>query len=111
MIQFIFTDILMLSMGAVLYLMVRALQRIAEEPPEEKNFLDRWAHSDIPERMDAALNNFLLKFLRKMKILILKLDNILSKELRKIKPEENSAKPIIDFKEIAGQKEEDTTEE
>jgi len=46
-----------------------------------------------------------------MKILILKLDNILSKELRKIKPEENSAKPIIDFKEIAGQKEEDTTEE
>jgi len=93
----------MLSLGAVLYLMVRALPRIAEEPSEKKNFLDRWAHSDIPEKMDAALNNFLLKFLRKVKIFILKIDNMLSKELRKIKPKENGAEPVIDFKEIAGQ--------
>lgn len=93
----------MLSLGAVLYLMVRALPRIVEEPPEKKNFLDRWAHSDIPEKMDAALNGFLVKFLRKVKILILKLDNMLSKELRKIKPEENGAKPVIDFKEMIEQ--------
>jgi hypothetical protein len=103
MIQFIFTDIFMLSLGAVLYLMVRALPRIAEEPSEKKNFLDRWAHSDIPEKMDTALNGFLLKFLRKVKILVLKVDNALSKELRKIKSEENGAKPAIDFKEILGQ--------
>ena len=105
MIQFIFTDILMLSLGVVLYLMVRALPRIAEEPSEKKNFLDRLAHSDIPEKMDAILNIFLLKFLRKVKILVMKLDNMLSRGLRKIKPEENGAKPAIDFKEIAEQKE------
>ena len=102
----------MLSLGAVLYLMVRALPRITEEPSEKKNFLDRWAHSDVPEKMDAAFNVFLLKFLRRVKIFVLKLDNMLSKELRKIKSEEHSAKPVIDFKEIAGQKkEEDITEE
>jgi len=112
MVQFIFTDILMLSLGAVLYLMVRALPRITEEPSEKKNFLDRWAHSDVPEKMDAAFNVFLLKFLRRVKIFVLKLDNMLSKELRKIKSEEKDAKPIIDFKEIAGQKkDEDQAEE
>jgi hypothetical protein len=100
MLQFIFTDIFMLSLGAVLYLMVRALPRIAEEPSEKKNFLDRWAHSDVPERMDAALNSFLFKFLKKVKIFILKLDNMLSKELRKIKSEGNGANSAIDFKEM-----------
>ena|SRR5271157_3502795 len=106
MLQFIFTDIFMLSLGAILYLMVRALPRIVEEPLEKKNFLDEWAHSDIPEKMDAMLNGFLFKFLRKVKILILKLDNTLSKELRKIKSEENGVKPTIDFKEMAEQKKE-----
>ena len=103
MLQFIFTDIFMLSLGAILYLMVRTLPRIAEEPSEKKNFLDRWAHSDVPERMDAALNSFLFKFLKKVKIFILKLDNMLSKELRKIKSEENGANSAIDFKEMTGQ--------
>jgi len=114
MLQFVFTDIFMLSLGAVLYLIVRALPRIAEEPSEKKNFLDRLAHSDIPEKMDAALNSFLFKFLRKVKVIFLKFDNVLSKELRKIKSEENGAKPAIDFKEITGQgknKEEDSARE
>lgn len=93
----------MLSLGAILYLMVRALPRITEEPSEKKNFLDRLAHSDVPEKMDAALNSFLFKFLRKAKILVLKLDNMLSKKLRKIKSEENDVRSAIDFKEMAGQ--------
>lgn len=105
MLQFIFTDILMLSLGAVLYLMVRALPRIVEDPSEKKNFLDRWAHSDAPEKMDAVLNSFLFKFLRKVKVLVLKLDNALSRGLRKVKPEESGVKPTIDFKEIIEQKE------
>lgn len=100
MLQFIFTDIFMLSLGAILYLMVRALPRIVEEPTDKKNFFDRLAHSDIPEKLDMALNTFLFKFLRKVKVLSLKLDNALSKVLRKIKPEETGAKNAIDFKEI-----------
>ena len=103
MIEFIFIIILMLCLGAVLYLTVQALPRIAEEPEAEQGILERWAHSEVPEKIDAAFNNFLLKFLRKFKIVVLRLDNILSKHLRAITPQENRANTSIDFKEIAGQ--------
>jgi len=100
--EFIFTTILMICLGTVLYLTVQALPRIEEVPTEEKGFLERWAHSEMPERIDAAFNNFLVKFLRRVKVLVLKLDNSLSKHLQKIKPEEDK-RPNIDFKEISGQ--------
>jgi hypothetical protein len=106
MFQFIVTDLFMLSLGAILYLMVRALPRIAEEP-ERKGLLDRWAHSELPEKVDVAVNSFLFKFLRRVKIFVLKLDNTLSRELHKIKPVNDTAKSNIDFKEIAEQKKEE----
>lgn len=110
--MFIFTSVLMVSLSTLLYLMARALPRIAEEPAEadKRNFLDRWAHSPIPEKVDIALNGFLLKFLRKLKVLVLKIDNALSRHLQKVKPEENGKKPAIDFKEIAGQNKEQNKE-
>jgi len=100
--ELIFTIILMICVGIVLYLMVQALPRIEEVPSEEKGFLERWAHSEMPEKIDAAFNNFLLKFLRRVKVLVLKLDNALARHLQKIKPEEDK-RPTIDFKEISGQ--------
>jgi hypothetical protein len=97
----------MISLSAVLFLMVRALPRIAPEPQEEKrSFLDRWAHSQIPEKVDLALNGFLLKLMRRLKVFVMKIDNGLSKHLQKVKPEATDKKPIIDFKEIAGQNKE-----
>ncbi len=108
MLEFISVSILMISFSAVLYLMARALPRIVEEPQtdERRGFLDRWARSQIPEKVDLALNGFLLKFLRKLKVLVLRLDNTLSHHLQKVKPEDNTKKPNIDFKEIAGQNKE-----
>lgn len=103
MFAFVFVLVLMASLSAVLYLVVRALPRIADDPDtDRRSFLDRWAHSEIPEKVDLALNSFLIKFLRKVKVVILKLDNELSKHLQRVKPEENGKKPNIDFKEIAG---------
>ena len=102
MTEFIFITILMLCLGTVLYLTVQALPRIVEEPGDEKGFLERWARSELPEKIDAAFNTFLLKFLRKFKIIVLRLDNALSKQLRAVAPKENSANTNIDFKEIAG---------
>ena len=107
--EFIFTIILMVCLGTVLYLMVQALPRIEEVPTEERPFLERWAHSEMPEKIDAAFNNFLLKFLRRVKVLILKLDNTLARHLQKIKPEEDK-RPSIDFKEISGQNKEEESE-
>jgi len=108
--EFIFTIVLMICLGTVLYLTVQALPRIKEVPTDEKGFLERWAHSEMPEKIDAAFNNFLLKFLRKVKVLILKLDNALARHLQKIKPEEDK-RPSIDFKEISGQNKEGSEEE
>lgn len=100
--MFAFTSLLMLSLSAVLYLMVRALPRLVEEPEEKKNFIDRWAHSQLPEKVDATLNGYLLKFLRKLKVFVLRLDNSINRHMQKVKPEDNGKKPAIDFKEIAG---------
>ncbi len=102
--EFIFTIVLMICLGTVLYLMVQALPRIEEAPTPERTLFERWAHSEIPEKIDAAFDNFLLKFLRKIKVMVLKLDNALARHLQKIKPEEDK-RPNIDFKEISGQKE------
>lgn len=97
----------MVSVSVVLYLVVRALPRIVEEPQTEKHgLLDRWAHSHIPEKVDTAVNGYLLKFLRRMRVLVLRFDNGLSKRLQKVKPEESDKRPNIDFKEIAGQNKE-----
>jgi len=107
MAQFIFTSVLMVSLSLVLYLMARALPRIVEEPHAEKQgLLDRWAHSQFPEKVDLALNGFLLKFLRKLKVSLLKLDNTLSKHLQKVRTDEHGKQSAIDFKEIAGQNKE-----
>lgn len=98
----------MVSLSTVLYLMARALPRIAEDEaaPEKRAILDRWAHSQIPEKVDVAFNGFMLKLMRKLKVFILKLDNSLSKHLQKVKPEDTDKKSNIDFKEIAGQNKE-----
>lgn len=107
MVEFIFTTILMLCLGTVLYLMVRALPRIEEAPvgdgEHSKSAFERWAHSEIPEKIDAAFSAFMLKFLRRVKIIVLRIDNAIAKGLRKVQLQENRANTNIDFKEIAGQ--------
>lgn len=98
----------MVSLSAVLYLIVRTLPRIAGESNEKQSggLFHRFRHSGLTEKFDAALNGFLLKFLRKFKVSVLKLDNTLSRHLQKIKPEENTKNSSIDFKEMAGQNKE-----
>ena len=65
MTQFIFTNILMISLGTILYLVIRSLPRIDEhaDEPIRQSLLQRLVVSEIPEKTDALLNNFLGKFL------------------------------------------------
>ena len=99
------------SVGVILYVAVRTLPRIEEPAPEEKKgLLERWIASEVPEKLDAVLNGFLVKFLRKLKVFLLKIDNSLSSHLRKIRPETNpieKTKPNIDFSEISGKNKEE----
>jgi hypothetical protein len=108
MMLFVFTLVLMFSVSAMLYLMVRALPRLEEAAaPERRGLLDRWAHSEIPEKIDASFNTFLLKFLRRFKVFVLRLDNAVSGHLRKIHHETSAGDSKIDFKDISGAKDED----
>lgn len=107
MLQFILTDILMVSLGTILYLVARSLPRIGEEPTTKQNMFERWVSSEMPEKFDAAFNNFLLKFLRKLKLVLLKADNSITRHLKKIAPNGNgkqlgglTGKPKIDYKDI-----------
>ena len=97
MLFFIATDVFMLALGVVLYLMVRALPRVPDDSSDRQGFLDRLAHSEVPEKIDAAMDAFLLKMVRKLKVFILKIDNALSRHLRKINADEGSAKAVADF--------------
>jgi hypothetical protein len=98
--MFFFTILLMFALGTVLYLMVHALPRVAEEPQDKETFLDRWARSRIPERIDAAFNSFLVKFLRRVKVIALKFDNAVSVGLRRATAEEKDKKGF-ELKDIA----------
>lgn len=104
--QFILTNILLISVGAILVIMIRALPRLSEEESKAKaSLIERWIASELPEKLDLAMNNFMVKFLRKSKVWIMKIDNELTKHLKKIKPETNgNGKPKPDFKEMMGER-------
>ena len=99
----------MLSLGTILYLLIRALPRIdeSETTPVKASILERWLTSEIPEKIDVILNNFLGKFFRKSKIFLLKIDNYITRRLEKMKSVGvQNGKSSLDFKQIVENKNE-----
>ncbi len=105
----------MASLGTMLYLVARSLPRVGEEVSDKPGFLDKLSSSEIPEKLDAAFNNFLAKSLRKTKVVLLKVENFINEKLKKVSTNGNgltgrgAAKPKIDFKDLA--EESSSTEE
>ncbi len=105
MLQFIFTMLVMFSAGTVLFLVTKTLPQLEEGTPTEKlGVFERFVVSEIPERLDRALEMFLLKFLRKLKVWILKVDNSITHHLKRLKPEATNGVSKVDFKEILSEK-------
>ncbi len=101
MFEFILTIVLFSSVGVMLLILARALPRVEEEPSAREPMLDRLLSSGIPERLDAAMNSILEKFLRKARVALLKADNSIAAVLKKVKPNGNgNGKPPVDFVEI-----------
>lgn len=114
MLEFILFNILMISTGTVLYVVVRALPRVGEVPRESKvSVLERWVASEIPERIDRTLNTFLAKALRKFRVWLLKADNFTSGWLKRVKANghHDPKKSGFDFRDLASQKEEEKKED
>jgi hypothetical protein len=85
MYNFILQTVLMLSLGTIIYLMARAIPRVGDEVSEPTTKIDRWLNSLRLEKFDVLLGNFLEKALRKAKLILMKLDNVTSNYLDKIK--------------------------
>ncbi len=106
MLEFILANIAMVSAGVVLFLIAHSLPRVGESATEPKWFIERWITSEFPEKLDGAFNSFAGKSLRKLRVILLKIDNVVSESLKKIKSGNGASKPL-DFKEMMGDKEGD----
>lgn len=86
--KFILEIILMLALGVILYLFARALPRVSDtDVSPQKELKIHWL-SPLLERIDEKLKAFLERLFRRLKVVILKLDNFVSTKLNKFKKEE-----------------------
>ncbi len=103
MFQYFLTNIILIALGVMLYLVVRTLPRLSEPERNRKvHIVERWMQSGIPQRVDMTLEVFSLKFLRKTKVALLKADNAVSKHLQKKAKQKDrpAGNAAIDFTEI-----------
>jgi len=108
MFQFILTNLLLLSLGTIVFLMIRTLPRIDEsESPQKKNILERWLTSQMPEKLDKISYNFLSKLLRKSKVSLLKVNNVIDQKINQLKiknPSKEESKKLKGLQDIAEEK-------
>ena len=89
MYNFILQILLMLSLGAMIYLIARAAPRIgdtietAKKPVHSR--LDRFLALLPVEKIDLIFGVFMEKWIRKLRLLLMKWDNLLAEHLNKIK--------------------------
>lgn len=74
------------SLGLVIYLLARAVPRVEDAPAPARgpNFFDKLMAKIPMAKIDEAINSSLAKFLRKIKVLILKIDNFANDRLGKL---------------------------
>ena len=73
---------LLISLAVIVYLMSAAIPRI-EDKKEEENDGGSSRRSSLPlDKFDEVLLRIKDKFLRKMKVMVMKIDNLISKQLR-----------------------------
>lgn len=91
MYDFLLQIIVFLSLGFLIYLLARALPRLPEEAAVDgrRDYFGRLVKKLPLERVDVFLNMFFGKALRRMRIMVLKVDNLLNRYLSKVKKSED----------------------
>jgi len=94
MYNFILQTIVMVSLGTMIYLVARTLPRVDETVIVERknNYIDKLIKRIPLEKADAFVSMVMEKFLRKFKVLVLKLDNLLTKHLQNLRPQQGTDK-------------------
>lgn len=85
--EILFLNILLVGAGLIIWLLIRALPRVAEEGDEGKGWFDRWLTSRLPGKIDAFTSTLWLRSLRRFKVLVLRLDNGINQKLQRMKLE------------------------
>jgi hypothetical protein len=89
--QFVFLNIFLISLGVLLFLVIRLLPRM-DNKPVSRGFFERWLTSEIPERFDHFLHALYVRTLRRVKVMVLKTDNALTRKMESMRLE--SGEPI-----------------
>ena len=89
MYNFLLQIVIMAGLGIMIYLIARAAPRVGDDIAHDIggqiSKLDRiFSHAQF-EKLDVIFNNFVEKGLRKLKLLLMKLDNLTNNYLDKIK--------------------------
>lgn len=93
MYDFIVHLVLVGSLAIMIYLLARALPRVVDEQGTvASGFFDRLVDRLPLQRIDLMLSEFFVKFLRKAKILVLKLDNTINNYLEHIRKHSPAAR-------------------
>ncbi|TSC89535.1 MAG: hypothetical protein G01um10143_25 [Parcubacteria group bacterium Gr01-1014_3] len=95
MLQFILQTIVFLSLGLVLYLFARALPRIKEEEiPNKPLHPFEKAMSRLPlAKIDASINSVIERILRKFRVVLMKVDHLMTTYISKVKKTDGGDKP------------------
>ena len=97
MYNFILQFLIMTSLAIIVYLVARATPRIDENivfSKSKNSFFDNIVHKLPLEKIDLMSSNLLEKLLRRVKIIILKIDNILTKKLGNFKSASSSQEDL-----------------
>lgn len=91
MYNFILQIAVVLSLGAIIYLLARAAERTSgvARVNREPNQFDKFVAKLPLAEIDAFLNSFFGKFLRKSKVVVMKVDNLLNEYINKLKKDKN----------------------
>lgn len=103
MINFVLNIVLFAALGAVIYLFARTLPRIDDTKldPAKEDALAAHLTSSV-EKLDSRLKSLFEKILRKVRLIVLKVDNAIGNKIGKLKKEKEKEGESI-FKEAAGE--------
>ena len=95
MYEFILQLVIFLSLGVILFIMARAVPRIQSNSEvisqgSKFDYFDRILAKIPLNRLDFLMNTFLSKTLRRIKVVVLKIDNFITNYLNKLLKKTNN---------------------
>lgn len=73
----------------MVYMFIRALPRVADksEPPTVYDYFDTWIAKFPLHHLDNRLNALLFKFLKRVRVVVMRIDNYLIRHLQQVQKE------------------------